>query len=180
MPKVLSALAPIASPELMDLGPVVGPNIEFFGDQLACKIHILDLFAEIEAHAQAGTLASLPDAFEARFARAPALVDGVLCWDVFDYLDRKTGQWLARRVVQLVKPGGIVYGYFGHTAAELRHYTRFIVESRDTLRLRTVPATPVKRTVLVTRDIDKMFEGLRTVESVLLKSSTRETLFRKP
>ena len=30
------------------------------------------------------------------------------------------------------------------------------------------------------RDINRMFEGLVVAESVLLKSSTRETLFRKP
>jgi hypothetical protein len=34
--------------------------------------------------------------------------------------------------------------------------------------------------VLVTRDINKMFDGLVVTESVLLKSNTRETLFRKP
>jgi hypothetical protein len=32
----------------------------------------------------------------------------------------------------------------------------------------------------VVRDIDKMFTGLSVVESVLLKSQSRETLFRKP
>jgi hypothetical protein len=32
----------------------------------------------------------------------------------------------------------------------------------------------------MTRDINRMFEGLVVAESVLLKTSTRETLFRKP
>jgi hypothetical protein len=42
------------------------------------------------------------------------------------------------------------------------------------------PATPTKRTVLTTRDIIKMFGGLTVAESVLLKSNTREILFRRP
>ena len=55
-----------------------------------------------------------------------------------------------------------------------------MVESESVLRPRRCPATPVTRTVRLTRDIIKMFGGLEVVESVLLKSNTRETLFRKP
>ena len=58
--------------------------------------------------------------------------------------------------------------------------TRFTVEAPDAMRLRQTSATPVRRNVLVTRDIIKMFDGLVVKESVLLKSNARETLFRKP
>jgi hypothetical protein len=54
------------------------------------------------------------------------------------------------------------------------------VESPSSLRLRTTPASPVKRTVILNRDLNRMFEGLAVAESVLLKSGSRETLFRKP
>jgi len=43
-----------------------------------------------------------------------------------------------------------------------------------------MPAAPTRRNVLVTRDVNRMFTGLDVAESVLLKSNTRETLFRKP
>ena len=56
--------------------------------------------------------------------------------------------------------GPIVVFLFGNAPAELRHYTRFIVESDSALRHRTYPATPVTRVPLVTRDIQKMFDGL--------------------
>ena len=39
LPKVLSALAGQPSPVLMDLGPVVGANISFFGDRLADRFN---------------------------------------------------------------------------------------------------------------------------------------------
>jgi hypothetical protein len=45
--------------------------------------------------------------------------------------------------------------------------------------LRPYPATTTKRNVMLTRDINRMFDGLTVAESVLLKTSTRETLFRK-
>jgi hypothetical protein len=74
----------------------------------------------------------------------------------------------------------VLYAFFGATAAPISHHTRYIVAAPDNLELRTSPAPPKPRNVLVTRDINKMFEGLVVTESVLLKSNTRETLFRKP
>jgi hypothetical protein len=79
----------------------------------------------------------------------------------------------------MLRTGGALYGLFGSSAVDLTAHTRFVVETQDRLRLRPYPATPVRRTVLVTRDIIKMFEGLDVTESVLLKSNTREVLFRK-
>ncbi len=73
-----------------------------------------------------------------------------------------------------------MYGLFGTTDIELTHYSRFTVEAEDAIRVRPYPATKVRRTVLVTRDVNKMFEGLNVAESVLLKTSARECLFRKP
>ena len=98
--------------------------------------------------------------------------------------------YVAQLEVDFQNSGAAVYsnpGYFVALGAmapihhnDLPNYTRFLVESEESLRQRPYPATPVRRNVLVTRDINKMFDGLVVAESVLLKSSTRETLFRKP
>jgi len=180
LPKVLAVLSHVEAPVILDLGPVVGSNISFFGDQLGCKLLVEDLFAEVEAHGKAGTRAALAADLVARLKREPASADGIFCWDLFDYLDRPSAQALAAHLVALVRPGGVIYGFFGSTPADLTSYTRFIVEGPDAMRLRQSPATPVRRNVLVTRDINRMFEGLDVKESVLLKSNARETLFRKP
>jgi len=179
-PKFLNAVSKQPSPILLDLGPVVGPNIQFFGDRLACKIVIEDVFGVIERAAAAGDRASLGAALSSQFARDENSVDGILCWDVFDYLDRDAGRTLASRLTAILKPGGSLYGFFGTTDVELDHYSRVTVEAEDLLRVRSYPATKVRRTVLVTRDVNRMFEGLRVAESVLLKTSARECLFRKP
>lgn len=180
LPKFLRALSVNESNVIMDLGPVVGANISFFGEQLACKIFVEDLFSEVEKRRSSNQLDELPAALVARLQRPPESIDGILCWDLFDYLDKAAGQALATSLVTLLRPGGALHGFFGTSPTDIKHYTRFFVESADLLRLRTVPATPVRRNVLVTRDINKMFDGLTVDESVLLKSSTREVLFRKP
>ena len=179
-PKFLSVVARQPNPILLDLGPVVGPNVAFFGERLACKIVIEDVFTTIERAAASGERRGLPAALLSQFARDPASVDGILCWDAFDYLDRESGRALAARLTAILRPGGALYGFFGTTDIELTHYSRVTVEAEDLLRVRTYPATPVRRTVLVTRDVNRMFEGLAVAESVLLKTSARECLFRKP
>ena len=72
----------------MDLGPVVGSNISFFGEQLGCKILVEDLFAVVESHSKAGTRDALSVALVTRLTREPASMDGIFCWDLFDFLDR--------------------------------------------------------------------------------------------
>jgi hypothetical protein len=180
LPRLLASLLQAPTPVLLDLGPVVGANVSFFGDRLACKIYIEDLFADIERHARAGTRETLPQTLALRSLPAEGSVDAILCWDLFDYLEQGTGKALAARLTGLLRTGGVLYGFFGTTPVDLAHYTRFALEGEETLRQRQYPATVFRRTVLTTRDINRMFEGLVVAESVLLKSSTRETLFRKP
>ena len=168
------------SPTLLDLGPVVGPNVTFFGERLACKLHVEDLFTDIESFNKRGDRAGLPAFLATRLSQSPDSIDGVLCWDVFDFLDKPSGLVLAAKLAKMVRRGGALYGTFGTTPVELKSYTRTVVAAEDCLKPRHSPATPVPRTVLLTRDIIKMFDGLIVAESMLLKSNTRETLFRRP
>ena len=178
--RFLAAVGQQPAPTLIDLGPVVGQNIEYFGERLGCRFHVQDVFSQVEQNARQGTLDLLAADIAGRLTQEADSVDGILCWDVFDFLDRSSAQVLATRLVTMLRKGGALYGFFGTTAADLTHYTRFVVESDEALRLRPYPATRTRRQVFVTRDINKMFTGLVVAESVLLKSSSREVLFRKP
>jgi len=179
-PRFLAAVGHQPSPALLDLGPVVGSNVSFFGERLACKFHVEDLYSDVEEHARRGARAALATFFATRLKQAPDSIDGILCWDLFDFLDRPAGLVLAARLAPMLRKGGALYGSFGTTPLELTQYTRTVVVTPESLRHRVSPAMPVARTVLLTRDIIKMFDGLIVAESVLLKSSTRETLFRRP
>jgi hypothetical protein len=181
LPKFLAALSHKTSPVLVDVGGVVGANVAFFGERLSCRLVVEDLVAIVEAHAKRPGGDGLSNALLKQLgALEPDSVDGVMCWDLFDYLDRATSQALASRMVRLLKKGGVVYGFFGIVQAELTHYNRFIVQGPNSFRQRPYAATPTRRKVLQNRDLAKIFEGLIVTESVLLKAGTRETLFRKP
>ncbi len=178
-PKFLSALSQRDAPVIVDFGPVIGSNVSFFGERLGCKIFVEDLFADVERHAREQKRDALPEFFSTRLRQDEQSIDGVLCWDLFDFLDRAAAVTLAGRIARMVRPGGAVFGYFGAAAADLTHYSKWVIHSETELRTRPYPATPVKRQVLQNRDIIKMFDPLTVAESFLLKSNTRETLFRR-
>ena len=179
-PKFLSAVGRLERPVLLDLGPVVGPNVEFFGGRLTCKLYIGDLFREVEVAARSVSRSGLQAALLKRLDQGLESVDGILCWDVFDYLDKPTGLALARHLETMLRRGGALYGFFSTMPQDVKHYTRYVVDKENRFLLRPYPAMPAKRNVLVTRDINNMFDRLTMADSVLLKSGTRETLFRRP
>ena len=178
-PRFLSALTGRPSLTLIDFGPVIGTNVEYFGERLGCKLFIEDLFGDIERHGRAGTLDALPAAFEKRFRHADASVDGILCWDVFDFLDKHAAPALAKQVVRMLKPGGTVLSFFCSIPAEQAPFTKYEIVDDTSLRHRLHPGTGGPKRVLQNRDVIRMFEGLNVSDSFLLKGSTREMLLRR-
>src|SRR5215510_10346829 len=89
MARFVSALNSRDQPVLLDLGPVVGANVSFFGEQLGCKIIVEDVAKDIDRHVREGKLDELAGALSKRFPQESESIDGILCWDVFDYLDKK-------------------------------------------------------------------------------------------
>lgn len=179
LPKFLACLAQRPAPVLLDLGPAIGANVSFLGERLGCKLFIEDLYADLERHRAGGGLEAFRDALTGRFALSEASVDGVLCWDVFDYLDAPTAQVLGRHLGRLVRPGGAVFGFFRTAPSDDEGFVRYQIESETMLLMRPLAGGYRRRHVVTNRDLDRLFEGLRVSESFLLLSNTREVLLRK-
>lgn len=178
--KFLKVLQTRDNPALIDLGPVVGSNVTFFGEQLGCRIRVEDIAADIERHVKAGTLEALPGFFEGRFRQDAETIDGILCWDIFDFLDRTSAQALARALTRLLRPDGALLAFFSAPEGRAQVYTKFVVVDDASLRHRAYPASRPRQKTFQNRDVIKMFDGLRVAESFLMKNNVRELLFRKP
>ena len=178
--KFVASLTSRESPVLLDLGPVVGGNVTFLGEQLGCKIFVEDIFADVDRHVRGGTLDQLPAFLSKRFPQADGEVDGILCWDLIDYLDRPAAQALATQLTRVLRPDGALLGFFGSAPSASAQYTKFIIVDEVNLKYRSYPATRGRQTVLQNRDISRLFPDLRVSESILLKTNLREVLFRKP
>ena len=91
--RFVASLSARAQPVLLDLGPVVGSNVSFFGEQLGCKIIVEDLSKDIDRHVREGKLdGARRRSCRKRFPQESGSIDGILCWDVFDYLDKASAQ----------------------------------------------------------------------------------------
>jgi hypothetical protein len=178
--KFLKLLQSRDNPALIDLGPVVGTNVTFFGEHLGCRIRVEDIAADVERHVKDGNVDALPAFFGSRFPQEPDSVDGVLCWDVFDFLERPAATALANALMRLLRPDGALLGFFSTTDGRPQVYTKFMVVDESSLRHRSYAASRPRQRVLQNRDINKMFEGLRVTESFLMKNNVREILFKKP
>ena len=180
-PRFLAAIAQqqVEAPVLLDLGPVIGGNVGYFGERLGCKLFIEDVFADVDRHARANTLDQLPATIDSRFRHGDATVDGILCWDVFDFLDKPSTAALARQVVRMLKPGGTVMGFFTTATVERAPFTKYEIVDDTSLRHRHHQGTGGRKTAANNRDIIRMFEPLIVSDSFLLKNNTREILLRR-
>ena len=178
--KFLASLQGSDGPLLLDLGPVVGSNVTFFGEQLGCRIRVEDIAADIDRHVKANTVDQLAQFFAKRFTEAPGTVDGILCWDVLDFLDRPAAQALATSLSTLLKPDGCLLGFFSTAGTQDSAYTKYVVVDDSTLKYRPYPASRPRQRNLLNGDIIKLFKDLRVTDSFLMKSKVREMLFRKP
>jgi hypothetical protein len=177
--KFLGSLTSREAPVLMDLGPVVGANVTFFGERLGCKIIVEDLFGDFDRHSRNGAT-PFAEKLDGRLAHAPESVDGILCWNFFDYLDVAAAQVLASALTEVLRPDGAVLGFFTTVTAADTRFSKYVIIDEDTVRQRPYAAGGKKQRPLQNRDIIRMFEGLKVSESFLLKTNVREFLFRKP
>jgi len=177
--KFLGSLTSREAPVLMDLGPVVGANVSFFGERLGCKIIVEDLFGDFDRHSKNGAT-PFAEKLDGRLKHAPGSVDGILCWNFFDYLDAAAAQVLAASLTEVLRPEGAVLAFFTTVAAPDSKFSKYVILDEDTVKQRPYTDGGKKQRSLQNRDIIRMFEGLKVAESFLLKTNVREFLFRKP
>jgi len=178
--KFLTTLATQDAPVLLDLGPVIGANLTFFGETLGCKVFIEDVYADVERHVRAGTTEELPALFARRFTQPAGSIDGILAWDLVDYLDPAAAQVLSQQLTRLLKVNGALLGFFNTVLQRELTYTKFVIVDDHTLRQRPYAAARGRQRVLQNRDIIRLFDALRVSDSFLLQTNLREILFRKP
>lgn len=181
--RFLAGLAGRPQPILLDLGPVVGTNVTFFGEEVGCKILVEDLSKDIDRHVAEGKLDELPAFFDRRFPQDSETIDGILCWDIFDYLTWPAAKRLARQLERVLRPEGVLLAFFSTANPEAGArptYTKHVVVDRGHLQYRPYAGGQPKQRPLLNRDIQRLFDPLRITDSFLLKTNLREVLFRKP
>jgi len=177
--KFLGSLINRDTPVLMDLGPVVGSNLNFFGEHLGCKILLEDLFGDLDRHPY-DPEKPFAAFLKQRFRQEPQSVDGILCWNIFDFLDPAAAQALASELKRMLRPDGALLAFFATSSVPNTRFFKYVIVDEDSLKQKPYSSPGKRQNALPNRDIIRMFEGLKVAESFLLKNNVREFLFRKP
>ena len=189
--KFVTFLAGTAAPVVVDLGQAVGVNVTFLGEHLGCKLHVEDLLSDLETWgpqpplgdsqpSEGGSSGQEVDRTKNRvLQRATESVDGILCWDVFDYLEADAAGALAGEITRVLKPGGVVFLCHAAEHCQIAGPIQHEIVDDTTLRYRASPrAVPASR-VWQSRAVTKMFAELAIMNSFLLTNRMREVVFRK-
>ena len=163
------------APVVLDLGPALGANITFLGEEIACKVVIEDLLATRD-----GAPAGAGGTWLPRLSQPDESVDGVLCWDILDHMEDAVRRALAAEVSRVLRPAGMLLLYQRVDQGAFPERLVYEIAGLDRLCVhRRAAGAPGIERPLKLRDLQTMFTGLTAVKTVLLKSRTREMLLRK-
>lgn len=172
----VDALRKQPEPVVVELGPATEGNVAFLGEHVACRIFVEDLLEKLSpAQGETDHDLALPP-----LEHADESIDGILCWDIFDYLNPGAAEGLADDLARILRPGGALLLY--HRTESMSDPRRVKYEIVDESRLRWRifnDAVPRPSRVLQSREVAKMFRSLNIAGAIRLKSQMREVLFRK-
>jgi hypothetical protein len=160
-------------PTLLDMGPACSSNIEFFG-QKGFKIYVEDFLSDY--------LDPVPErTAEQQLLNYPAATfNGILCWDIFDFMTSRDAEILIQRLFDLLQRGGIIMALFdARTDLATKHPMRHKILQED-----LVIHEPLKEIQTIShhyknREILKLFCHFEIVKSYYHKNRLREYLFQK-
>ena len=182
--KFIHALSGRTAPVVVDLGPAVGANVTFLGEQLGCKLHVEDLLSDPESWkpspAEGDGETDVAPTESWTLSMQAGSVDGVICWDVIDYLDDVAAKTLAAEVTRVLKPQGVVFLRHRAEKRALVESIQYEIIDETTLRHRTARGVRAAPRIWQSRAVTKMFDRLVIHDSFLLTSRMREVVLWKP
>lgn len=176
---------------LLDLGPVWQATVTFFIER-NFKVYTEDLLTAWRDFLQAEQerLRSLvpgddlsemtPTARAERFLNSSLqypneTFDGVLAWDLLDYLEDSVAGRVVARLTDLVKKGGVILAIFHSRKPEGFH--RYRVLDTQNLELIPAPALVPHQRVYQNREIQNLFSRFHSSKTFVGRDQIREGLF---
>jgi hypothetical protein len=161
---------------VLDLGSVVGSNVEFLS-QYGCKLYIEDLYAALSSTPRGEGEMVGPDFF-AEFLSLPddTEFDVVLAWDIFNYLQRKELALFGEQMRRYCRPGALLFAQISILKQIPAQPYRYKIKDEENLvyERRTPSERPCPR--FAPAEVTGLLKGFRVDRSFLLKHGIQEYL----
>lgn len=165
-------------PLLLDLGPVLGSNVEFFTER-SCRVQIADLFRSLPADAAAEPERLAQDLT----AALPTPEQGatlVLAWDLFNYFRLEALTALGERLASCTAPGGIVFALLATHKTMPPQPQRYRIVDDSTLETAGgEPAAAVPAPRYRQPELERALPAFRVETTYLLRAGMQEYLLRR-
>ncbi|MSO22114.1 MAG: hypothetical protein EXQ58_02430 [Acidobacteria bacterium] len=172
------------NPVVLDLGPVIGSNIEFFLN-LGIKVYMEDFLAaysdpKYSILADDKMTLNEQQFFSENFDYANDFFDGLICWDFLSYLEPKFARNFVERITAKMKPDSLVLGFFRtQKSAGPAPLHKYRISGESFLEYIPLDRTLEIKKVYQTRDVTQLFTEFNSQRFYLLKHHVLEVLLRK-
>jgi hypothetical protein len=163
---------------VLDVGPA-GPDTVNFFSQYRCKLHFIDLFAELPFIFDPEVGPSLQQQFgEALQFPAGTQFDICLFWDLFNYLDRDAAVALQTALRPYLHGGSLAHGFSVHNPRTPRNDQVYGLRQRDELSLKPRPSRLPGYAPHNQKKLQEMLSDFSFERSVLLSDGRLELFLR--
>lgn len=188
----LNTLEQIERPSLLDLGPINGSNISFFGT-FGWKVYAYDFLRELQETSENTPIPFLDDQEEEEFGLTPweRVLDGlefaleslhcVLFWDILDRLTKVRAEELFKRLSTALEPGALILSFFsGGKLGEVRTHGRYKILDEDHIEHIPILSSGLGERFYQNSEITNLFSGFNVLNFFTMKNGYREILLQRP
>jgi SAM-dependent methyltransferase len=163
------------NPQLLDIGPICGNNIEYLLHRYT-RLFVCDIMQRLRPEPLQPVEA---DQLPACFDYEEGSFDGIHLWDVPDHLDDRALRELVTRCSALLKPNGLLI-VIASTTRSLQPYQHYFVLNEETAVV-LARSTSFKLPYFhrPNRDIELAMKPLEQYSSFICMNGVREFIFKK-
>jgi hypothetical protein len=184
MKNFIKGISAMPTPKILDIGPAVGSNLEFFLNH-GIKVYVEDfvtayLKPKYSLLLDGKITLNEPSFFEENFNYEVNSLDGLICWDYLCYIEPRFARVFVEKISSMLKSGGLVMAFFHtHRITGPGMIHKYRIHNESSLEyIPTEMKTEFKKAFQI-RDVSQLFGGFQSQRSYLLKHHVIEILLRK-
>ena len=180
----IKGISTMSTPRILDMGPVVGSNLEFFLN-LGIKVYVEDfvtayLNPKYSLVVDGKITLNEVNFFKENFNYEVNSLDGLICWDYLCFIDPRFATAFVEKVSSTLKAGGLVMAFFHtHPLKSPGHIHKYRIHSETLLEYIPTEIKAEFKKAFQIRDVSQLFVGFQSQRSYLLKHNIIEILLRK-
>ena len=160
--------------QILDVGSICGNNIRFFAQRVK-KLYICDMLFHLNRDPR-GMLP--PDQIWKHLDYPPRSFDGILLWNLLDYLNDSQAGRIAALCHDMLKPGGMLLATLSGKSMAGTVPCSFVVKDRFFLDINPKPEIDLSLHIRSNREVLELLPRFTPEKSFLYQNGVREYLLR--